>query len=141
VGSIRVAWWNLENLFDTVDDPISRDFDFTPSEGWTPQAYKAKKQNLAAALNELHGGLGPELLGVAEVEGDTVFEELIAETGNTHLKVVKDPSGTSDLRGIDVSLAYDDRKLSVVDKHSHVVHLRYQTRDIFEVVFKVKDTN
>jgi Endonuclease/Exonuclease/phosphatase family len=54
---------------------------------------------------------------------------------------VKDPSGTSDLRGIDVSLAYDDRKLSVVDKHSHVVHLRYQTRDIFEVVFKVKDTN
>jgi hypothetical protein len=53
----------------------------------------------------LHGGLGPELLGVAEVEGDHVFEELIAETGNTHLKVVKDPSGTSDLRGIDVSLA------------------------------------
>jgi hypothetical protein len=83
VGSIRVAWWNLENLFDTVDDPISRDFDFTPSEGWTATAYKAKKQNLAAALNELHGGLGPELLGVAEVEGDTVFEELIAETGNT----------------------------------------------------------
>jgi Endonuclease/Exonuclease/phosphatase family len=141
VGSIRVVWWNLENLFDTVDDPISRDFDFTPSEGWTPQAYKAKKQNLAAALNELHGGLGPELLGVAEVEGDQVFEELIAETGNTHLKVVKDPAGTSDLRGIDVSLAYDDRKLSVVDKHSHVVHLRYQTRDIFEVIFKVKDTN
>jgi Endonuclease/Exonuclease/phosphatase family len=130
VGSIRVAWWNLENLFDTVDDPISRDFDFTPSEGWTATAYKAKKQNLAAALNELHGGLGPELLGVAEVEGDTVFEELIAETGNTHLKVVKDPSGTSDLRGIDVSLAYDDRKLSVVDKHSHVVHQRLQRRAV-----------
>jgi Endonuclease/Exonuclease/phosphatase family len=117
---------------DTVDDPIARDFDFTPSEGWTATTYKAKKQNLAAALNELHGGLGPELLGVAEVEGDQVFEELIAETGNTHLKVVKDPPGTSDLRGIDVSLAYDDRKLSVVDKHSHVVHLRYQTRDIFD---------
>jgi Endonuclease/Exonuclease/phosphatase family len=126
---------------DTVDDPIARDFDFTPSEGWTATTYKAKKQNLAAALNELHGGLGPELLGVAEVEGDQVFEELIAETGNTHLKVVKDPAGTSDLRGIDVSLAYDDCKLSVVDKHSHVVHLRYQTRDIFEVIFKVKDTN
>jgi hypothetical protein len=42
--------------------------------------------NLAAALNELHGGLGPELLGVAEVEGDKIFEELIAETGNTHLR-------------------------------------------------------
>jgi hypothetical protein len=63
MGVIRVAWWNLENLFDTVDDPISRDFEFTPAAGWTPQAYQAKKQNLAAVLNELHGGQGPELLG------------------------------------------------------------------------------
>jgi Endonuclease/Exonuclease/phosphatase family len=143
VGSIRVAWWNLENLFDTVDDPIARDFDFTPAAGWTSAAYKAKKQNLAAALNELHGGLGPELLGVAEVEGDDVFAELLAETGNTHLKVVEDPSGTSDLRGIDVSLAYDDRKLKVAEEpkpRSHVVHLRYQTRDIFEVVVEVVET-
>jgi hypothetical protein len=30
MGSFRVAWWNLENLFHTVDDPIARDFDFTP---------------------------------------------------------------------------------------------------------------
>jgi hypothetical protein len=37
---------------------------------------------------------------------------------------VKDPAGTSDLRGIDVSLAYDDRKLQVVETRSHVVHLR-----------------
>src|SRR6266540_696960 len=108
MGTIRVAWWNLENLFDTKDDPISRDFEYTPANGWTEQAFKAKKQNLAAALNELHGGQGPELLGVAEVEGDQVFEQLIAETGNSHLKVVEDPSGTSDLRGIDVSLAYDE---------------------------------
>lgn len=140
MGSIRAAWWNLENLFDTVDDPIARDFDFTPAEGWTQAAYLAKKQNLAAVLNELHGGLGPELLGVAEVEGDDVFAELLSETGNTHLQVVMDPAGTSDLRGIDVSVAFDDRKLAVVDQHSHVVHLRYQTRDIFEVIFQVVET-
>jgi hypothetical protein len=79
-------------------------------------------------LDELHGGLGPELLGVCEVEGDDVLEQL---------QVVKDPIGTSDLRGIDVSLAFDDRKLAVVEARSHVVHLRYQTRDIFEVVFEL----
>jgi hypothetical protein len=141
VGSIRVAWWNLENLFDIQDDPISRDFDFTPAEGWTAQAYAAQKQNLAAVLDELHGGLGPELLGVCEVEGDDVLEELLAETNNTHWKVVKDPDGTSDLRGIDVSVAYDDRKLKVVEKRTHVVHLRYSTRDIFEVVFELVVTN
>lgn len=140
MGTIRVAWWNLENLFDTKDDPISRDFEYTPAKGWTEQAFAAKKANLAAALNELHGGLGPDLLGVAEIEGDDVFEELIAVMGNPHLKVVKDPSGTSDLRGIDVSLAHDERKLAVVEQRSHVVHLRYATRDIFEVVFEIVDT-
>jgi endonuclease/exonuclease/phosphatase family metal-dependent hydrolase len=136
VPSLRVAWWNLENLFDTVDDPISRDFEFTPAEGWTEEAYAAKRANLAAVLDEL----GPELLGVAEVEGDQVFADLLAETANPHLKVVEDPGGTSDLRGIDVSLAYDERRLSVVDARSHVVHLRYRTRDIFEVVFELTDT-
>jgi hypothetical protein len=140
MGSIRVAWWNLENLFDTIDDPISSDFEYTPEEGWTEQAYAAKKQNLAGVLNELFKGQGPELLGVAEVEGDDVFEELLSETGNSHLQVVKDPAGTSDLRGIDVALAFDDRKLSVVEQHSHVVHFRYPTRDIFEVVFTLVET-
>ncbi len=140
MGSIRTAWWNLENLFDTVDDPISADLEFTAENGWTDEAYAAKKQNLAAALNELFDGEGPELLGVAEVEGDHVFEELIAAMGNPHLKVVKDPSGTSDLRGIDVSLAYDNRKLKVVERQSYIVHFRYPTRDVFEVVFEVKES-
>lgn len=138
--SLRVAWWNLENLFDTVDDPISRDFEFTPAEGWTEEAYAAKRANLAAVLDELHGGQGPELLGVAEVEGDHIFAGLLGETANPHLKVVEDPGGTSDLRGIDVSLAYDERRLSVVERRSHVVHLRYRTRDIFEVVFELTDS-
>jgi hypothetical protein len=69
-----------------------------------------------------------------------VFAELLAETGNTHLQVVTDPNPPSDLRGIDVSIAYDDRKLTVVSERSHVVHLRYPTRDIFEVVFELVET-
>lgn len=140
MGSIRLAWWNLENLFDTDDDPISQDFEFTKDAGWTEEVYAAKRANLAAVLNQLHGGAGPELLGVAEVEGDDVFEQLLADTGNVHLKVVRDPSPPSDLRGIDVSLAYDERKLRPVGQRSHMVHLRYPTRDIYEVVFEVLET-
>ena len=138
--SLRLAWWNLENLFDTVDDPISRDLEVTPAAGWTDEAYAAKVANLAAALDELHGGQGPELLGVAEVEGDEVFADLLAATANPHLKVVEDPAGTSDLRGIDVSLAFDERTLRVVERRSHVVYMRYRTRDIFEVVFELVET-
>src|SRR5687767_101543 len=93
MGSIRVGWWYMQNLFDTDDDLID--------------------------------GQGPELLGVCEVEGDAVFQELLDEIGEAHLKIVGDPAGTSDLRGIDTSLAYDDRKLRPVEQRSHVVHLRY----------------
>jgi len=140
MGTITFAWWNLQNFFDTIDDPISKDFEYTPAHDWTEDAFKEKKSNLAKALNALHGGNGPELLTVAEIEKDELLADLIEEMGNPHLKVVEDKKGTSDLRGIDVAMAYDERKLEVTQKASHVVHLRYRTRDIFEVVFKVKET-
>ena len=141
MGTIAVAWWNLENLFDTDDDPISQDFEFTKANGWTDEVYAAKRANLAAVLNQLHDGNGPELLGVAEVEGDNVFAQLLEDTGNPHLKVATDPNPPSDLRGIDVSIAYDDRKLRVIDQASFIVHLRYPTRDIFQVLFEVTETH
>ncbi|HEY3010803.1 MAG TPA: endonuclease/exonuclease/phosphatase family protein [Micromonosporaceae bacterium] len=140
MGTIRVAWWNLQNLFDTDDDPISTDLEFTVAKGWTPEAYAAKKANLAAVLGTLTADGPPELLGVAEVEGDDVFAELLDDVGEPNLRVARDPEGTSDLRGIDVSVAYDQRKLTVVAQRTHVVNLRYPTRDIFEVVFSVNDT-
>lgn len=138
--AINLTWWNLGNFFDTDDDPISRDFEFTAANGWTPEVFAAKKANLAAALRATHGGAGPDLLAVAEIEKDSLLEALAAETGNANLKVVHDPSGTSDLRGIDCALAYDERKLRPVSAASHVVHLRYRTRDIFEVEFEVIDS-
>jgi hypothetical protein len=141
MGTINLTWWNLQNFFDTVDDPISKDFEYTAAKGWTQDVFEAKKTNLAKALNATHNNSGPELLVVAEIEKDELLEELIDEMGNSHMKVVKDPSGTNDLRGIDVAMAYDDRKLNVKFKTSHLVHLRYRTRDIFEVGFQVKNTN
>jgi Endonuclease/Exonuclease/phosphatase family len=58
MGTIAVAWWNLENLFDTDDDPISQDFEFTTANGWTEEVYAAKRANLAAVLNELPAATG-----------------------------------------------------------------------------------
>ena len=140
MGTINFTWWNLQNFFDTDDDPISKDFEYSAAEGWTQEVFEAKKTNLAQALNAAHNGAETELLVVAEIEKDRLLEELIDEMGLPHLKVVEDPTGTSDLRGIDVAMAYDERKLSVESKVSHLVHLRYRTRDIFEVVFTINDT-
>jgi len=141
MNTVNFVWWNLQNFFDTDDDPISRDFEYTAEQGWTQALFEAKKANLAAALNKTHNGAGPELLAVAEIEKDSLLEELIGAMDNPHLKVAVDAEGTRDYRGIDVALAYDERKLTLVSQTSHLIHLRYRTRDIFEVVLKVKDTD
>jgi endonuclease/exonuclease/phosphatase family metal-dependent hydrolase len=140
MGTLNFVWWNLQNFFDTDDDPISKDFEYTAAHGWTQAVFEAKRANLAAALNATHGGAGPELLAVAEIEKDSLLASLIDAMGNSHLMVARDPTGTRDLRGIDVAVAYDDRKLSLLSMHSHLVHLRYRTRDIFEVEFEVNET-
>lgn len=136
--TLNFTWWNLENFFDTEDDPISDDLEFTAANGWTQPVFEAKLANLAAALKATHNGAGPDLLAVCEIEKDTLLEQLLAAAGLTKLKVVKDPSGTRDLRGIDVAMAYDATQLNVIFTQSHTVHLRFPTRDIFEVVFEIK---
>lgn len=140
MSEIKLTWWNLQNFFDTTDDPIANDFAYTAAEGWTPAVFAAKRDNLAAALMATHAGEGPDLLAVCEIEHDALLQQLLDTMGRPGMKVVTDPSGTRDLRGIDVAMAYDSRKLKVVAKASHLVHLRYRTRDLFEVTFEVKAT-
>lgn len=137
---INFTWWNLQNFFDTDDDPISLDFEYTPAHGWTQQRFEQKRDNLARALAATHDGQGPHLLAVAEIEKDGLLEQVIAAMGNSRLKVAVDRTGTRDLRGIDVAVAYDRDLFELVEQRSHVVHLRYRTRDIFELVLRLKAT-
>jgi len=78
--------------------------------------FEAKRQNLADALKVTHGGALIELLAVCEIEKDELLEDLIAHMGPEyeHLRVIHDLSGTSDLRGIDVAMAFDERKLEFI---------------------------
>ena len=139
MDTINFAWWNLQNFFDTDDDPISQDFEFTGDWGWTEAVFRTKLESLAAALGELHAKRPIGLFACCEIEKDTLLTSLLEEA-NLPLTVVKDSSGTSDLRGIDTAIAYDKRLLTLVSKQSHVVSLRYATRDIFEAVFRVKSS-
>jgi endonuclease/exonuclease/phosphatase family metal-dependent hydrolase len=139
MGTLNFAWWNLQNLFDTDDDAISRDFEYTPAHGWTDAALAAKLANLAAALDALHGGQPLDLLAVCEIEKESLLARLLRTTARQrHLTVANDPMGTSDLRGIDVALAFNEAALELRAIRSHVVHLRYRTRDILEAEFLVR---
>jgi endonuclease/exonuclease/phosphatase family metal-dependent hydrolase len=138
---IKAAFWNLQNLFDITVSELATDLEFTPEKGWTKEAMDAKIANLAEIIKLLHGGTGPDLLGLAEIENHPLAEKLAAATGRADLKVVH--ADSPDLRGIDTCLFYSSNVFKKPLKgaiKSHAMHLRYPTRDIFEVELEVKAT-
>lgn len=106
-----VAFYNVENLFDYEDDPLTFDEDWTP-EGknhWTQELYEAKLANMAKVISEIGAdlaGTSPAIVGVCEVENRQVLEDLLNQP---HL-VDKDYGivhfDSPDRRGIDVALLY-----------------------------------
>jgi endonuclease/exonuclease/phosphatase family metal-dependent hydrolase len=134
---IKVASWNLQNLFDTTASNIAADLEFTPEQGWDDEALDKKLTNLATVIKAMHGGQGAELLGIVEVETKPLLEDLVARTGLPNLKVAH--ADNPDLRGIDTSLVYNAQVFDLAaEPISHVMHLRHRTRDVFQVPLTVK---
>ena len=105
---LTVASFNLENLFDTVDDPYTQDSVLSGSE------YLRRLRKLA---NSIHSGVGePALIAVQEVENEVVLGDLIAraEIGAEYDFVWQDGP---DQRGIDVALLYRKDRSRVLDAY------------------------
>ena len=107
-----VAFYNLENLFDTINDPNKNDEQFLPDGDyrWNSDRYKAKLEALSTVIAEMakiEGGL--VVLGVSEVENEKVLLDLAAteKLKPYGLKVCHHES--PDRRGVDVSFFYDHR--------------------------------
>jgi endonuclease/exonuclease/phosphatase family metal-dependent hydrolase len=129
---IKVAFWNLENLFDTTASEIATDLEFTPENGWTEAVFNKKVENLASVINMMHDGQGPDLLGVCEIENKGVAQTLMKQVGRPDYKLAHVES--PDIRGIDVSLIYSSKIFQLAaEPVGHLVYQRYPTRDIFEV--------
>ncbi len=139
---IKIAFWNLQNLFDAQLSPIAADLGFTADEGWTEEVVEAKINHLADVIRLMHNGDMPDLLGVCEVENKPLMERLIAKLDIARYAVAHIES--PDIRGIDVSLMYDK---NVFHLHPDLpiraikVANRYPTRDIFEVPLRLNQNN
>lgn len=139
---IKIAFWNVENLFDTTASEIAADLEFTPAEGWTQEVYEAKVKNLAEIVKQMHGGQGPDLLGLCEIENRKVVQDLIDATGRADYRVAHVES--PDIRGIDTTLVYSDQVFkdpAASDIRGHLIHHRYPTRDIFQVRLEAKQND
>ncbi|MFN3752691.1 endonuclease/exonuclease/phosphatase family protein [Flavobacterium sp.] len=109
-----VAFYNLENLFDTINGP-NNDEEWLPNgaQSWTSAKYKQKLRNMARVLSEIgtseNPNNSPTLIGVCEVENRGVLEDLVKEP----LLINKDYGvvhfDSPDKRGIDVGFLYQKK--------------------------------
>jgi exonuclease III len=142
VKMVSVAFYNFENLFDTINDPDIDDEEFLP-EGrneWNSQKYYAKLKNLAEVISQIGDEYikgGPSILGFSEVENRTVVEDLINTEPLKSLGYDIVHFQSADRRGIDVGLIYRKNMFKVVHATTHRLHLPskpdYVTRDVVVV--------
>ena len=110
--STRIAFYNVENLFDLKDDPLTLDEDFTPTgkQKWNAERYQTKLDH----IHQVAEGMGyPTLLGVCEVENKEVLNDLCANKGMADHQYQSVHFESPDRRGIDVALLYKKRHFKV----------------------------
>ncbi len=119
-----IAYYNLENLFDTINDPNTNDEEFLPDGGmkWNSVKYNHKLKNMSEALSKLgtdEDPRGAAVIGVSEIENRQVLEDVCAQPawGKRKMDIVHYDS--PDRRGVDVGLLYDPTRFQVIHTSSH----------------------
>jgi endonuclease/exonuclease/phosphatase family metal-dependent hydrolase len=140
--TLTFAFWNMENLFDTIDDPGKNDVEFTPvgRKKWTEKRLQQKLRNMSQVIKLMGKNGGPDLLGISEVEHQALIDELIKNyIKNKNYGVAYKES--PDKRGIDNGLIYNKDKFNLLSVEVLHVELptRYPTRDILKVILKTSN--
>ena len=126
-----VAFYNVENLFDTINDPHKLDDDRTPegADRWTSKVYNDHVHKIAKVISEIGSDVtkhAPDIVGLAEIENEAVVRDLInteyLKKYNYGIVHYESP----DARGVDVALIY---KKSVFKPTASFPHPLYLTKD------------
>lgn len=132
-----VAFYNLENLFDTINNDNVNDEEYTPNgtNKWNTQKYKAKLEHMSYAISQIgldYCPAGVSFIGVSEIENRGVLEDLVKQPAlaNRSLEIVHYDG--PDRRGVDVALIYNPKLFIVTNSKSYRLHTadpNFLTRD------------
>jgi hypothetical protein len=141
-NTIAVGFYNLENFYDTINDPIVNDDEFTPdgANAYSGAVFIKKVENLATVISQM--GMdktvnGLSILGVAEIENADVLKVLCnhPKLKARNWKVVHFQG--PDERGVDCGLLYNPALFKVIAATSLTVPVDSgdrPTRDVLYVV-------
>jgi len=109
-----IAFYNVENLFDTINDPKINDEEWLPSglQRWTLKNYKKKLGNISKVISEIGTGENPNsptVIGLGEIENRYVLEDLIKQPALIDKDYGIIHFDSPDRRGIDVAMLYQKK--------------------------------
>jgi hypothetical protein len=133
-----IGFYNLENFYDTTDNPIVNDEEFLPNgpKHYNSAVYWNKVEHLATVLsmmgtdvNGIPNKDGLSLIGVSEIENDTVLTDLVNHEllKSRGYKIVHYDS--RDARGVDVALLYNPKRFVVEKSDKLFVQLPSGSKD------------
>ncbi len=133
-----IGWYNVENLYDTIDSPDTDDAEWLPSapKNWNGERYRIKLEHLARVIGEMGQKVHPDglvCIGLGEIENRTVLEDLvrtppIAQRG---YRIVHHDG--PDRRGVDVAFLYDPRRFQLLN------HTTYPLNDPQDTTFRTRE--
>lgn len=135
----RVMSYNVENLFDTEDNPDKADEEFLPSGNrhWTKGRYYHKLQQIARVISAAGEWDTPALVGLCEVENDSVMFHLLHRTPLKQQHYRYCMTHGEDTRGINVALLYQRDKFRYIGQKEYPVRFSREkhkhTRNILHV--------
>ncbi|CAL2088969.1 endonuclease/exonuclease/phosphatase family protein [Tenacibaculum sp. 190524A02b] len=142
--TITIACYNVENLFDTLNDPLTLDNEFTPKgkKKWCNRRYKQKIKKISSVISIIgtnYSAYSPAIIGLVEIENKKVLHDLVRHNNLLKQNYSYIHHNSSDKRGIDVALLYKNRLFTPLSSKTYPIIINEdsktneKTRDLLVV--------
>ena len=133
----RIISYNAENLFDTINDPLTADDDFTPegNRHWDSFRYWHKLHQLSTVIASAGGWQHAALVALVEIENDTCLRDLCQRSTLRKYRYRYAHYDSPDVRGIDVALLYDPGQINITETRPIAIDFGYPTRPTRDLLY------
>lgn len=139
----RVMFYNVENLYDTINAPQTQDDEFAPDGNlhWDSYRYHKKLEDISKVISSLGGKYPPAIVGLCEVENNQVIKDLTLNSSLAKHKYRYAITKSKDIRGSNIVLLYQRDQFKLISRKSYTPVIEKTsdktTRDILHITGKV----
>lgn len=139
-NSVRIMFYNVENLFDINNDSLTDDDEFLPDgiRRWTYSRYRQKLNSVYKTIMAAGEWEPPVVIAFCEIENKKVLEDLLRTTGLNRYDYEIIHEESPDPRGIDVCLIYRKKFVKVIDYNYLIPDTEYPDKFLSRSVLYLK---